>query len=323
MNDLLRMLLAAVDDVGRVFDHATTATWPRGALDRLRAMGILRQSAAGLYAPCPNCHDRHVEPVTIRTRSDGTKRFYISCPDSLLVGVTLTMCESWEIDPLGLAGAVAKVLGLRATPQVVVSGRLWRLGRTPWPPGTSQTREVVLALRMRDQDAPAIAAHVGPGGRAIVLVPQHAPNDQIWSGPAPAVVPLAEVLSLVDTGLVVDVAAVIEIVRAADERAKKTDAVALGPTAKKMVRRQVKAEIKSLLPDDAYVAAYKEHGSYRKAAESLTRQTEKPVSKDAVRRAVERHGGIAEVVPEDDSSSVARTVASQRGDRAEKFLKRR
>ena len=322
-NDLLRLVLAAADDVGRIFDHAEIATWPAGALKALCQMHLLRAAATGLHAPCPNCEDSHIEPVTIRPGAGDTKRFFIWCPQAMRVEVTSEMCNGWEADRAGLAAAVSAALGITQAPKAVMPERFWRLGRTPWPPGTSQTREVVLALRMRDQDAPAVAAHVGPGGRAIVLVPQHAPDERIWSDPAPAVVPLAEILALSDTGLTIDASAIVEIVRAADGRASKTDAVTLGATGKKLVRRQVKAEIKSLLSDDAYLAAYKEHHSFRKAAEALTTQTGQPVSKDAVRRAVERHGGIAEVIPDDDSSSVARTVASQRRDRAEKFLKRR
>lgn len=64
MNNLLQILLAAADDIGRVFDYATTISWPAGALERLKALGILRQSTAGMYAPCPNCDDHHVERVT-------------------------------------------------------------------------------------------------------------------------------------------------------------------------------------------------------------------------------------------------------------------
>lgn len=322
-NNLLALVLAAADDVGRIFDHTEIQTWPAGSLEVLRRLGLLRPAAVGLHAPCPNCDDGHVEPVIVRAGTGDTKRYFISCPETLRVEVQPEMCNGWEVDRVGLAAAVAAALAMTATPKPVVPERFWRLGRTPWPPGSGQTREVVLAVRLHEPDAPTIAAHVGPGGRAIVLVPQHAPGDRLWSDPVPAVVPLAQILTLGDAGLIVDATAVVEIVRAADERAKKADAVALGPTGKKLVRRQLKAEIKSMLTDDAYVAAYKEHHSFRKAADALTKQTGQPVSKDAVRRAVERHGGIADVIPEDDSSSVARTVASQRRDRAEKIVQRR
>ncbi len=322
-NDLLRLILVAADDVGRVFDHADIAAWPAGAVDEFCHRQLIRQAAGGLHAHCPNCVDGHIEPVTIRAGPDGTQRFFIWCPESMRVEVRPQMCNGWEVNRTGLAAAFAAALGLRGTPRPVVPDRLCWLGRTKWPPGSTQTREVLLAIRMRDPDAATIAAHVGSGGRAIVLVPHDAPDEQIWNHPAPAVVPLSDVLTLDASGLAVDVSAIVEMVRTADERCARADAAPLGSADKKLVRRQLKAELKRHLTDDAYLAAYKEHHSFRKAAEALTQQTGQPISKDAVRRAVERHGGRAAVVDEDDSPSVARTVASQRRDRAEKILSRR
>lgn len=83
---------------------------------------------------------------------------------------------------------------------------------------------------------------------------------------------------------------------------------------KKIIRQQVKAEIQSMVADDALVAAYKEHGSCNKAAEYLSKQTEQTTSKDKVYRAVQRAGGIKEVSVHESSDSVVRAVASQRRD---------
>jgi hypothetical protein len=321
--DLLGVILTAVDDDGRVFDHAEVALWPPGSLERFCHLNLIRRGPGGLHAPCPNCTDGHIEPVTIRPGPDGTKRFYIWCPESMRVEVRPEMCNGWQIDPAGLAAVLAVVLGLKGKPKPVVADRLWRLGRAPWPPGSSNTREIVFARRMQDDDAPAVAAHVGAGGRAIVLVPRYVPDTRVWPGPVPAVISLSEVMTWDDDQPVLDVVAMADAVEAADRLAASAEGIALGPTGKKIVRRQVKAEIKSLLTDDAYVAAYKEHGSYRKAAEALTRHTGQPIGKDKVRGAVERHGGRADVVSDEDSPSVARTVASQRRDRSKKFIERR
>ena len=205
MDDLLRLLLAAADDVGRSFDHAATAMWPPGAREAFHRLGVLRRSTGGLYVPCPNCSNGHVEPVAILRRPDGTQQFYISCPESLRVEVSPEMCECWEIDPGGLAAAVADLVGLKGRPQAVVPDRFWRLGRTPWPPGAKTTRQVVLARRMADDDASCAAAHVGPSGRAIVLVPHHVPDERVWQGTVPAVIALTEVMSWGDEQPVLDV----------------------------------------------------------------------------------------------------------------------
>jgi len=156
-----------------------------------------------------------------------------------------------------------------------------------------------------------------------VLVPHHVPDERVWQGTVPAVVPLTEVMSWEGEQPILDVMALVDAVETADRRAGQAAALSLDAGGKKMVRRQVKAEIKSLLTDDAMVAAYKEHGSLRKAADALTDQTGQKISKDKVGRAIERRGGLAEILAEGDSPSVARTVASQRRDRAKKFVERR
>lgn len=322
MNELLRSILSACDDVDSVFDHADTTGWPGGAVDALRRSRFIRRAAHGLYAPCPDCDDGHVEPVMIRDGPNGP-RYFIGCQRSLRVEVQPQMCNGWEIDGAGLAATVAHALGLTGSPKAVVPDRLWKLGRTPWPPGQAATRQVVLVRRMREGDAPSIAAHVGAGGRAIVLVPSQVPDDRVWLGRVPAVIALSEVLAFEDGELVVDAAAVVDAIQASDRLADAVDAVALDNRSKTMVRRQVKAEIKSLLTDDAMVAAYKQYGSYRQAAKALTEQTGQPITKDKVKRAVDRQGGVASVVPDADSNSVGRAVASQRRDRAKKFLERR
>jgi ABC-type Zn uptake system ZnuABC Zn-binding protein ZnuA len=75
--------------------------------------------------------------------------------------------------------------------------------------------------------------------------------------------------------------------------------------------------------DDQLVAAYREHKSYRKAAETLSRQTGVTITKDQVSRAVQRSGGVKVVASVDDSGSVVRTVASHRCDNKRIFPKNR
>lgn len=320
-NDLLRLLLAAADDVGRVFDYEEITTWPAGALEEFQDRGVLRHSTTDLHAPCPNCTDRHIEKVIIRPGPGQTQRYFIPCPESLRVEIQPEMCMGWEIDPEGLARAIAGAMSLKGTAKPVVPGRLWILGRTPWK---KLTREVVLALRLHDADARVVANHIGAGGRAIVLVPAHPPDDRIWPGHIPAVVALSRVATVGTDGLDLDVATIFEIVSDADADAEAKSAVPVDPEIKKqVVRQQVKAEIKGQLNDDVLVAAYKAHGSVRKAARALTMQLNRAISKDQVQRAVERSGGVAAMAEDEDTPSVARSVASQSRDRGKKFLQRR
>ena len=96
----------------------------------------------------------------------------------------------------------------------------------------------------------------------------------------------------------------------------------LGPVLKQLVRRQVKADKQSALEDDALIAAWRLHGSTRKAAKALT-EAGHPTSKDKVQAAVTRAGGTKALRESMDTPSVARTVASQRHARGRKILERR
>jgi len=318
--ELLHVLLGAADDDHCVFDQAELDRWPNGALDEFQRLGLLRPSSGRLMAPCPNCADGHIEPVEPRSAPDGVTRFFIHCPEALRVEVDPDVCRGWEIDLDGLAALAARALALTGTPKIVTPGRLWRLGRIPWE---GKTREVLLARRIGDADAASIAVHVGPGGRAIVLVPNHIPDERAWPGRTPAVVALSRVATLDGESVVIDGVALAEIVVEADRAAEAAGIVAIDEVGRTMVRRQVKAEIKSLLTDDALVAAYKQYGSLRKAAQALTKDTGEQITKDKVKRAVDRLADVDDVVSKKDSPSVSRRVASHPRDRAKQFQERR
>ncbi len=318
-SDLLRLVLAAADDVGRVFDHAEITTWPPGSLDVLVRLGLLQPAATGLHAPCPNCEDGHIEPVTIRPGAGDAKRFFIWCPDAMRVEVTPEMCSGWEVDQAGLAGAVSVAMDLKGAPKAIMSDRLWRLGRMPWQ---GQTREVLLARRLADGDAATVATRIGHGGRSVVLVPYHVPDDRLWPGHLPAVVALSQIATVEGDHLVVDPVALFDLVAEADRVSSERASVSLDATSAKKVRRHVKDTIKSMLSDEALVQAYRTHNSYRKAADALNSEGY-TTDRWAVERAVKAAGGPKAVKNEDDTGSVARTVASQSRDRPRKFLERR
>lgn len=315
LNELLQLLLVAADDVGRVFDYAEIRTWPPGALDQFRRLRLLRASSAGLMAPCPNCLDAHTETVTALDGPDGTRRYFMPCPESLRVEVTAEMCCGWQVDLDAVASLIAASIGLHGA-KAVVPGRLWRLGRTDWKDGT---RQVLFATRLIDDDASSVVCHVGTHGRDIVLVPHHVPDDRLWPQRVPPVIALSQIASLDANGLARDNAAMAETVAEIDRLNSSKHCIGTDRTGRRILQRVVKAEIKSLVSDDALVAAYKQLGSYREAAKFLSEQTKTRVTKDVVRRAVQRHGGVKEVMQTHDTPSVSRTVASQPRDRGKKM----
>ncbi|MFO0491396.1 MAG: hypothetical protein ACK51T_03085, partial [bacterium] len=215
-----------------------------------------------MTAACPHCEDRHVEVVAKRACPDGRDRLWIYCPEDLRVEVTPEMCRGWQVHPQGFAAAVASAISLTATPVATVPDRLWRLGRIPWQ---GKTREILLARRLQESDAASVAAHVGAGGRSVVLVPHHVPDDRIWQGRVPATISLSRIASIADGQFVLDGAALLSMVTEADEVAEQRSLLPTDPEVKKrVVRQQVKAEIKGHLQDDVLVAARKTFGSTRK-----------------------------------------------------------
>jgi len=315
--DLFRLLLLAADAPGSLFDHSEVSRWPKGALDDLLKSHLVRPAQMGLTAPCPHCDDRHVETVTVVAPSDDTDkpRYFIWCPDSLKVEVTEQMCRGWEVDLDGLASALASALGV-AAPKPLVPGRFWRLGRMPW---RDSTREVAFAVRLADDDAEALMRHVGTGGRTVVFVPHRVPDPSRWHGRVPTVIPLHAVAEMTDDNVVLDPGAVLEAIDEADRLAELTGGVSLDARGKKLVRREIKAELNGHLNDGILVAAYLEHNSIDKAAEALSKQMETTVSRDKVWRAVKRAQDAGVLARTDDSGSVSRSVASQRRDRGKKI----
>lgn len=315
--DLFRLLLIAADAPDSCFDHTEVSRWPKGALDDLLKSHLVRPAQTGLTAPCPHCDDHHVETVTVVEPTDDADRptYFIWCPESLKVEVTDEMCRGWVVDLDGLAAALASALAVSA-PKPVLPGRFWRLGRMPW---RDTTREVAFAVRLADDDADALMRHVGTGGRAVVFVPHRVPEPSRWPGRAPAVVAMHDVAAMADDSVVLEPQAGIEAIDAADRLAEQAGGVSLDARGKKLVRAQVKAELKGHLTDDILVAAYQEHNSIDKAAEALSEQMETKVSRDKVWRAVKRAEEAGVLARTDDSGSVSRSVASQRCDRGKKM----
>jgi hypothetical protein len=66
--------------------------------------------------------------------------------------------------------------------------------------------------------------------------------------------------------------------------------------------------------------AYRQEGTLRAAAKFLSKQTNSEVSKDRVKRAIDRQGGVDALANEEDSNSVVRGVVSHHRDRKGKNL---
>ena len=294
-------LLFTADDLCRL---------PGGLAERLRGLKLLRLTDNATHVVCPGCEEAHVEEVMTHTGRDGMSRFFVRCPETLRVEVAEDLMRQWTVDFGVLVRRIAQAARLKGRPKEVVSGRLWRVGKTPWQ---GANRDVLFSRGLNWPDRGAITCHVGPNGRPIVLVPDRVPGSAVWPGTPPVIIALSDVATLNAEGLEIDASDLAARINEADKRAASLLGIPATPVEQKLaIRRQVKAEMKAQLEDDVLIAAYKQCGSYRKAALYLTKQLERPVTKDKVFGAVKRAGGSKEVLRTEDSQSVHRSVVSHR-----------
>ncbi|MFO0911491.1 MAG: hypothetical protein U0795_00920 [Pirellulales bacterium] len=312
MPDPLKLWWSLVDASDPSISALELAAWPEELREWLFGAGLLVPAATASRVRCPECLD-HIEDVVVRDYPDGTTRYYIACPEHLRVELTATQLQRWTVNVGELAHLLAAALALSGRPRELVPARIWRLGRTVWQ---GNVRDVLWALRLPLEPSTQVRSTIVQSRRPVVLVPYRLPPPDFWTG-VPPLIALAEIADLQQGQLVIDPLAVAACLDATGTPA--TSDVVTPDELAVMIRRQVTAVHKSELSDQVFLSAYLQFHSLRKAAEYLTEQLGRGVSKDQVRRAVDRAGGAAALMRTEDSSSVVRGVASHSCDSARKI----
>jgi hypothetical protein len=307
MHDPLALLWPHLEMPRPLFSQRMVECWPEGVLARLQTVGFVRQAETARRVVCPGCYEGHIEDVVAQPYPDGSCRFFVYCPEVLRAEVPPNDLRQWTIDFDRLAGALAQELSLRGRCLSLLPDRLWRLGKATW---RGALRDVLLARGLAWRDAPEVVGRIGCSRRPIVLVPQYAPLRETWAGCEPAIVTLAQVASFESEGLAVDAVVVAAMVADADATWHDDVGQALD---ERQLRRLLRAQRSAALGDEVLVAAYKQYGSYRKAAEALIAQGVE-TDRWGVERAVRRAGGAAAIRRDESSLSVVRMRASQRHD---------
>ena len=304
-----------------LFEEAYVRHWDDNAFARLRHAGIMQQAESADYFICPLCDVGHAEDVVTWETEAGIRRFAIPCPDNGRVMLSPEQLRQWSVSCDRLVYLLAAGLGLSGEVSEIDTRRLWRLGKVKWKSGL---RDVFFARGFDTRCLLASPPDVGRHPSAIVLVPHARSANVKWNEQwVPAVVSLPQVARLEGDRVELDHSILIPMITEADEIAKQSSENRLNlQELKVLISREVKSIQTHELTDNVLLQAYIQEGSFRKAAEFLSRETGQEITKDKVHRAVQRSGGTTALVRGEDSDSIVRTVASQRRDKTKKLQRR-
>lgn len=179
MRDPLAFLWPYAEDPHPTFADTTLRMALSVGLERLIGSGWLMPAENADTITCPGCLDGHEEEVAAVDRPDGTRQFYVPCPENLRVEVLPALLRQWTIDWFALARTVAASLALGGACTPLMDGRLWRLGRTKWQ---GESRAVLFARGLTWADGGDLASHVARTTWPIVFVGDRMPPANIWPG---------------------------------------------------------------------------------------------------------------------------------------------
>lgn len=317
MTDPLHLIWPLLEFRHPIVTNSAIASWPPGVREKLIAVGFLIPAETASRILCPECGE-HEEEVVVAEGPGGLPRFFVPCPEVLRAPVSVDDLRQWAVHANAIAESLAKTLALSGRCTELAPERLWRLGRTNWQ---GASRDLMFARGLHWDDAAAVRAEIVRGRKPIVFVPGRLPPGGFWLRRVPPVLMLSQFTCFHDEEIEVEAFAVATAIRDADAVGSTQGLITVTEEQLKLIiRQQIKSEHKSELTDAVLVAAYQHCGTYRSAAEYLCQQTEQPISKDAVFRAVQRAGGMLAVLNSEDSNSVVRGVTSRRRDKKGKDL---
>ncbi len=185
-----------LEDSAYPFDEVQR--WPRGALDRLLAASILRETNPAREVTCGNCTDGcWITPDIVEDPRTGQ----IVCTgwchdpeDGGLVTFSVDRLRMWEPHFEGLASFVARELDARGSVTALIPGRVCMIGSLI---SDGRCQDVFVARGLTWPDAAGVLAQADrlkASPSPVVLVPDQMPPVDFWRTLCPAVASLAEAL---------------------------------------------------------------------------------------------------------------------------------
>jgi len=193
MCDPISWLWTFADARDPVFNELSIRAILGASFERLAAANYVVRTANAECVSCPVCGDGHAEEVVPLSGANGRIRYYISCPTYFRVEIDPELLEQWTINWNMLASGVAAALELAGQCTLLISDRLWRLGRLKWR-GTY--RDAMLARGLSWYDGRDVARQIARNTRPVVFVGDRPVPEDVWVGREPPLVAISQVASL-------------------------------------------------------------------------------------------------------------------------------
>lgn len=309
MTDAFKDLCLLMDMDNPRISAYEASMWLDDGFEKMLAQGFLQLAENSEYVTCPDCFD-HKEEVVCRDYPGGIVRWFIPCPKHGRVEIQPDELRQWRINLSTVAQTIASQLSLKGNCTEVAPGHVWRLGRWKEPGGV---RDILFAVGLNTVNAENCRRAITEARRPMVLIPQSMPAEHFWIGSTPPTISLYAAAEFQDDRIVIDAEYVLDVVR--QENLEPAFGEALSPEQLQlMIRKLIRTEGQVKVDDEILLKALQTCGSVRKAAKFLTEQTNQPISKDKVQRAIDRAGGLASVATDRDSNSVVRSRGKDRRD---------
>lgn len=176
--------------------------WPPGALDRLLAAGIIRETNPAREVTCGNCADGClITPDIVKDQRTGQMVCTGWChdpEDGGLVTFSIDRLRLWEPHFEGLASHVARALGTPGGVIAVVPGRVCLMASLV---SDGCCRDVFMARGLTWPDAAGVVAQADrlkASATPVIVVPTQMPPLDFWQMLRPAVASLTEALVEID-----------------------------------------------------------------------------------------------------------------------------
>lgn len=214
MTDALRRLLRRAElQYAAPVSAQEARRWGRGAVERFVDLGLLRPTTPATTIRYEGCdHGCTIEPEIITHAVTGERFGVHRCmqDECGLVRIPLDELRRWEFDLVGAARTVARAIDLGGQVIEDVPGRFVEAGRVV---AGETWRDLFLARGLAWDDATtalADARRLKAAAAPLVFALAMLPTQPVWPDCKPAVALLADIATLDDRGLGLDLEGVIE-----------------------------------------------------------------------------------------------------------------